>query len=189
MKKSLFLVFLLSNSFSYACGCYDDISILNNNISHFNFEKNMPWIAVLLIGITSIIANVKMNKNTLITSKENNQIDFNKSVLSVNRQAWINDLRETVSKILSKSLTYGVTMEMDYFKIEELNFLINKVEFMLNPIKDQEFIRKLKELESGLYEVMNGDRELETLRSLFESVKEFTKITLKTEWERVKKGE
>jgi hypothetical protein len=71
----------------------------------------MPWIGAILIGILTVLANYIINiqirkTNTesidkqLINAREINQKDFNKTVLSGNRQAWINDLRDIISKVL-----------------------------------------------------------------------------------------
>jgi hypothetical protein len=118
-----------------------------------------------------------------------NQTDFNKSVLSGNRQAWINDLRDLISKILAKTVQLSIKKQITHQEFEELKFLITKTELMLNVTKDKDFITALKELESCLFEILLGEKEFADITSITDKVKTHTQVTLKTEWERVKKGE
>lgn len=168
--------------------------------SGFDTEKNMPWIGAIIIGFLTVLANYFINKQIrqtnaenidkqLKSSKELNQLDFNKTVLSANRQMWINDLRDNISKVLSKTLSLSLQNVVAHDEFQELIFLITKTELMLNPEKDIEFIEALKALELCFLEIKSGTKKFSTIEPHTSSVKAFAKKTLKTEWERVKKGE
>lgn len=176
-----------------------------------NLQKNMPWICAVLLGVFTIIANFQISKQSRKSNKEaierqiesattialkqienasmTSQLDFNKTVLSGNRQAWINELRELTSRIVTKTMIYSVKMDVGYEKVEELLYLLAKTELMLNDAKDQEFIVALKDLRSCYLAIFAGQMDFPELSPRNEKVKMLTKITLKTEWERVKKGE
>ena len=134
-----------------------------------DWHRDMPWIGAVLLGIMTIIANLIISRQTRISNREvtekqidntkdiaitqienaqkNAQMEFNKTVLSGNRQAWINELREVISKILSKIVVMSVKKNFTTVQYEELKFLITKTELMLNDSKDKEFIKVLNELE------------------------------------------
>jgi hypothetical protein len=168
--------------------------------SSFDIQKNMPWIGAILIGILTVLANYIINiqirkTNTesidkqLINAREINQKDFNKTVLSGNRQAWINDLRDIISKVLSKILSLSLKGKITHDELQELIYLITKAELMLNPEKDKLFIKSLKELELCFIDIQREKKTFSDIEQFTSSVKKFTKRTLKTEWERVKRGE
>jgi hypothetical protein len=109
--------------------------------------------------------------------------------LSGNRQVWINDLRDIISKILSKTLSLSLKKAVTHDELQELIYLITKTELMLNPEKDIEFVTKLKELELCFIDIQSDKRTFSDIEPFTSSVKTFAKTMLKTEWERVKKGE
>ena len=168
--------------------------------SSFDIQKNMPWIGAILIGILTVLANYIINiqirkTNTesidkqLINAREINQKDFNKTVLSGNRQAWINDLRDIISKVLSKILSLSLKGKITHDELQELIYLITKAELMLNPEKDKLFIKSLKELELCFIDIQREKKTFSDIEQFTSSVKKFTKRTLNTAWERVKSGE
>ena len=118
-----------------------------------------------------------------------NQTDFNKTVLSGNRQAWINDLRDLTSKILTKTVMFSLKQDITHQEFEELKFLITKTELMLNATKDKDFIIALKDLETCYVDIILKKKKFADIVALTSKVKVYTQTTLKTEWERVKKGE
>ncbi len=117
------------------------------------------------------------------------ELNFRQNVLSVNRQNWINTLRDIMSEAISLfdycALTKSVSID-DYKKI---NSYLMKAELMVNPEKDKNFIESLQKLSSGLLLVTIKKKEYKELTPDKEEVIKLTKQTLKTEWERVKKGE
>lgn len=168
--------------------------------SGFDTQKNMPWIGAILIGILTVAANYIINRQIRKTNTESldkqlenarfiNKIDFNKTVLSGNRQVWINDLRNIISELLSKILGLLLKKEVTYEEFQELTYLITKTELMLNPEKDKDFIEALEELQVCFIEIQSDNIMLSDIKKHINIVKNFTKKTLKTEWERVKKGE
>jgi len=183
----------------------------NESTANFDWQKNMPWIGAVLIGILTVIASLIISRRTRITNNENTsqqlnitkeialkqmenqnknfQLDFNKTVLSGNRQSWINELRHLISKILSITLIISVRQNMSHEEYEELRYLITKAELMLNDTKDQKIISALKDLESCCLDIQMKIKDVSDLIKYDEKVKSLIKITLKTEWERVKKGE
>lgn len=189
-----------------------NVTILSSDTANnFDWQKNMPWIGAIIVGGLTVLTNILINRRSLKTNREvinlqlenakeialaqlNNsrqivQTDFNKTVLSGNRQAWINDLRNCMSKIISKLSSCSLSKKISLEEAEEIYYLITKVELMLNPEKDVEFIKNLNELHLTMYEITLGHKEYGALSPFEEKVKKSTQKTLKTEWERVKKGE
>jgi len=184
---------------------------IKENLQAIKSQDNMPWIGAILIGILTVFANILISRYSRISNKEitekqintskeialeeiessrhNTQIEFNKTVLSGNRQQWIADLRELISKILSSTMSLSLKGSMSHQELEHLRFLITKVELMLNAVADKNFIDALTELENCCIEIQIGNKKFSDLKEYSDEVKEYAKITLKTEWERVKKGE
>lgn len=187
--------------------------ILSNNAGKtigFDWQKNMPWIGAILVGILTVLANLiisklarKSNKETvdkqlsfskeialaqIENAKNNALLDFNKTVLSGNRQNWINELRELISKILSVYKAVSLKQDINRDEYEKLQFLITKIELMLNPNLDKEFINSLHRLESCFLEILMKTNQVDELKEHIDNVKSLTQITLKREWEKVKKG-
>jgi len=181
------------------------------SVRGFDWQYNMPWIGAIIIGILTLITNIIISRQSRIsntnslkqqldhakeialaqleTSKQNMKMDFNKTVLSGNRQVWINDLRELMTKILTRTESIALKQKISDQEFEEIRILITKAELMLNATKDEEFISSLKALELCCYEIVSNKKEPRTLNPNIKLVKGFTLTTLKTEWERVKKGE
>jgi len=178
---------------------------------NFDWQANMPWIGAIIIGLLSVLANIIISKQSRISnerslkcqldhakevalaqlesSRQNMQLDFNKTVLSGNRQIWIKDLRELMSKLLTKVSMVGSEKNLTNAVFEEVVYLITKVELMLNAKNDMNFIIALKELEICWINVQANITEFSELTPFITKVKNLTHETLKTEWERVKKGE
>jgi len=183
----------------------------NEGLKGFHWQKNMPWIGAIFVGILTVLANIQISRQYKKTSSEiterqiNNskeialiqienvkksvQLDFNKTVLSGNRQLWINELRELISNILSKTMSISVKQNISQEEFEHLRFLLTKAELMLNGSTDTEFIKALSELENCCLDILMGNKETQELGKYAQNVKKNTQITLKNEWERVKKGE
>ena len=123
------------------------------------------------------------------SQRKNAQLEFNKTVLSGNRQAWINELRELISKLLSNISTITLKQSLTISEFETLRFQITKTELMLNVEKDRDFITALIELEKCCLDIIMQNKELAEIGEYADKVKELTQSTLNTEWQRVKKGE
>jgi hypothetical protein len=228
MKKWMFLILLLANSYSF-CAVQnpktntnrqpptlkkDTIYVLtqkSEEIDGFDIQKNMPWIGAVLVGFLAVFGSVQVNKQLRKSNKEitnlqlaqskelllkqlefankSVQLEFNKTVLSGNRQVWINDLRENISKIISNVFAISLKQCITNQELENLRFLIIKVELMLNRQSDVNFITSLTELEECCLEILMSNKTVSDLKPYIDSVKFHAQVTLKTEWERVKKGE
>jgi len=82
---------------------------------------------------------------------------------------------------LLKSITHD--------QFQEVKYLTTKIELMLNPEKDIELMKGLRSLTVFLYEACFSKKDYHEVAKQAEEVKLLTHKTLKTEWERVKKGE
>ncbi|WP_299065499.1 hypothetical protein [uncultured Polaribacter sp.] len=176
-----------------------EIKIKSDNKSLFEFL--FPSLIAVFVGGLAFIATListkrqlKSNKDTLDKQTESSlkiaKLDFRKSVLSANRQTWINELRELISELIS--LINLNLLDPSNIRIEDskrINFLIIKAEFMLNPIKDSEYINSISNLKDVIFDLSMGKIDYDNSQAKIDIVKQNTKTTLKTEWERVKNGE
>lgn len=202
---------LHGSNFKQKDSLFLEVKILPVNESTANLTKNMPWIGAVLVGILTVLANIIISQqsrksNRVVTEKQLNnskeialeqiestrknvQLEFNKTVLSGNRQAWINELRDLISKILSITMTISINNDIKQEEYQNLRYLITKVELMLNPINDKDFIRALTELEACFLDILMRNKTIGDLDVCTAKVKLLTQSTLKAEWIRVKKGE
>ncbi len=118
------------------------------------------------------------------------ELDFRKTVLSANREAWINDFRIVVSELISLVNVCSIAGEdIKDENYKQISFLITKAEFMLNPTKDKDCINAIVKLRDSLFQLSVRQKTYSEVMQDIELVKENTKITLKNEWERVKRAE
>jgi hypothetical protein len=148
----------------------DTIKIKNISEKKSNdvLEKNMPWIAALLVGIISVFINLWL-ANMLRESNERNlqrQIDsakeiavnqFKATIATKNRQEWINELRHCISQFLSYSallhpqfdINSGTTSDKSNF-YDKLLYSKAKIDLLTNDsVPDQ------KELLDSLMNIVN----------------------------------
>jgi hypothetical protein len=171
-------------------------------------EFIFPSLIALIVGMMAYWATIRTSKhqrNIIKKQMEANklavaeqiesslkiaELDFRKTVLSTNRQVWINDLRVVISELVSLVNACSVSSDDirndDYRKI---SFLITKAEFMLNPTKDKDYIESIVKLQDSLFQLSVRKKKYSDVMKDIESVKQHTKSTLKNEWERVKRGE
>ena len=123
---------------------------------------------------------------------------FKANVVSANRQAWINMLRDTVSEYQSCVSVMTMLVARDdidkvLFSIEfrehvaRLEFLRSKIRLLINPTEKEH--QRLAEIVS---EPVTGGRTDEDLNRMLACRNELPIVVqkiLKSEWERVKKGE
>jgi len=121
------------------------------------------------------------------------------AVLSANRQAWINALRDLISEYVSISglmhagdWSNRTEIEFDQ-KMERLVLLSAKIRLMLNPKEDdhQRLSKILGDLilTMGARAVASGKRDSEKARILVGELVLLSQTILKREWERVKRVE
>jgi len=164
------------------------------------FEFLFPSIIALIVALVAYLATVSTGKKQRESSerilikqidsgKSNAELTFRQNVLSTNRQVWINNLRSIISKSISSiefiAVNDNITPE-DYRNISEL---LLEAELMVNPDKDKDFIDALNNLKKMLMHVLSKEKVMDDLVNCKKEVLLITKRTLKTEWERVKKGE
>lgn len=124
------------------------------------------------------------------------------TVLSGNRQKWINTLRDCIAEFQTKAKIAIVEADLAYHQqtsaaanvrnhdeaMKTMRLLANKIALLINPEeKDHaELLSNLNELESHCIDGDPGDREKE--RILQTSITTIGQTILKREWKRVKKG-
>ncbi len=178
-------------------------------VNNSDWTSQMPWVVALLIGAISVVITIVIGKNQIRssertlnrqidTSKEIAKLDFDKIVISGNRQEWINKLRDNISEYLAKAETYSIALLSPSNTPERLQGLINerlsdilaleaKIVLMLNSTEttSQQLIEFL-----GLYtKCIFGETIGQSPEFLKQRIMDITKQILKREWERVKKGE
>ena len=121
------------------------------------------------------------------------------TVLSANRQAWINILRDLIAEYISiTSLIHAgdwssrTETEFDQ-RMERLVLLRAKVRLMLNPKEDDH--QRLEQLLSDLLLTMGGraternKRDAQKAKTMVEELVPLSQSIFKREWERVKRVE
>jgi hypothetical protein len=116
------------------------------------------------------------------------------SVLSTNRQAWINALRDTIAEF--SSIGWMISLHRDtelVVKSERLFYLEDKIHLMLNPTEAEH-----QQLASAITEARRAatasvddysDAAGDKLKRALETVRRLTQPALKQEWEKVKRVE
>jgi hypothetical protein len=137
-----------------------------------------------------IAASREIMELQIKNNKENAELDFRQNVLSANRQEWIDKLRHSISRLSSRMLVVGTNKPKGLDEYEEIMEIVSRVELMLNvnDPKDSHLIEILRVLPGQIYNYSKGDKKIE-INKIRREIIDSTKIILKTEWERVKKGE
>ncbi|MGN8058765.1 hypothetical protein ACTJKN_20935 [Pedobacter sp. 22163] len=149
----------------------------------------MPWIIALVIGCLTVITNIFVSYNARKTSLEINKRDFNKTVLSGNRQVWITEFRSLMSEIISK-LSYYISK--DNLSEEEyiaLNLLLTKAELMISNGTTTTLIDTISKIQDTCSEVLRSNEATYDWTMLLKQIKSETILAIQNEWELVKKGE
>lgn len=177
---------------------------VNNFVNHFLPSLVAIIISLIAIGGNYLISNrqlrfskeqfetqLKSAKETLQqqidASKHSTELEFRSKVRSFNRQNWINDLRNVISE-LSASIVIFVSRDFTPEKVQQIIYLITKAELMLNAndSRDQGLIYKLKEYKLL---ILSKDIDASKVSSKMREIISDTQVILKSEWERVKKGD
>jgi hypothetical protein len=128
-------------------------------------EKNMPWIAALIISILTVLTNILIAKSNLKSAKNNleqqiqsstvianNQIDSNREATlrqfratlnTNNRQAWVTDVRNVISELLTQAKLLNIEFQETNIDLEKKKILHEKVTYnhvklllLLDPSKE-----------------------------------------------------
>lgn len=148
----------------------------------------MPWIFASIVGVLTILANIYISYAARKTSIEINRRDFNKTILSANRQIWISEFRGLMSEIISKYTFYIAKASINDLEFSEINLLLTKVELLITNSTTSAFTDVILKLRASSYEILKENSHIEELDSLLEELKIQTRETIKNEWELVKNG-
>lgn len=174
--------------------------ILEKQEEVFNFWNHMPWLSAMFIGAITLYlghrqlkSNERILKEQIKSSQEIARLDFNKVVMSGNRQEWINELRNIISAYMAKidvyqsRFTSSTEIETIKRQLEEILGLEIKIALMLNP-DETDSIELTKFLH--LYtQAISGQAITQPADFLKGKIVDISQKILKTEWNRVKRGE
>lgn len=187
-------------------------SISNNGDNEFDWSKNMPWIGAIIIGLTTIAANViistQLRKSNIAVTKQqiensraisseqievvkkNSERDFKKTVLSSTRQLWINDFRTIVSELLSITAIFSFKQKMEDENNYKFNLFITKAELMLSNSSSHLVLKNLLEqLKNFCIQMMMENKSFDELDEIVNKIKDQTIIILNEEWEKASRAE
>jgi hypothetical protein len=155
-----------------------------------------PLIALLAVFFSPLISYLT-TKLTLSSQRKMSERTISSQVISVNRQDWINTLRDNVSQFVAIMFTLSLATEADmntkeFFEKTEILFAIRfKLKLLINPKEDDH--QKLDALiGDALRNVIAPEKErakLRPLSDLRDDIMIVSQNILKREWERVKKVE
>ena len=143
-----------------------------------NLGQIVPWVFALLTLIISFWNSRKSEKNALL--------NINKTVLSENRQNWINLVREIVSQYLSvHTMLDAASLDKDKYQelTRELYYLQVKLVLLLNP--NEKDSKKLAEQTFKIAKLKDKRPEI-NVSEVKAEILVLTQKILKKEWERVK---
>ncbi len=163
-------------------------------------DLNPQWIT-LVLACTAMIASIAGPfVNTRIA-----RIQFKANVLSVNRQKWIETLRNLVASLNSQFLAVGmlrqtvgepaaivVARDPEMFKrVETLLETVSKIELMLNPLEPdhQQLTALMKDGIAQLRSPPPGHAIEGRIELIGDEITKIAQAVLKREWVRVKRGE
>lgn len=166
-------------------------------------------VAAVVGGLTAWIGNRQLKTTAKLTLQQmelsaklaNEQIaanlavarmSYRAQVLSANRQAWINDVRNVVSDILAILERYRLTMDADDGFTWELveRFELNRARLRLllnlNEAQSKAVMAEAEKLHQLAANKLEPSAEY---KAASDALKSTTALLLKSEWERVKSGE
>lgn len=153
-------------------------------------------IALLTALISSFSALIGVSIGSIVSLRISKR-QFSATVLSANRQEWINTLRDTIAEFQSSVVMVSTDTfykhdkpsAQDYLKkIERVSFLRAKTTLLINPSEDDH--KKLVEIVDRAFTV-GLSRKPDTpdeMGNLQKSLVTVAQAILKREWNRVKEG-
>lgn len=152
-------------------------------------------LAAVISAAIALVSAVAGPLVSLITSKRH----ITATVVSANRQEWINDLRVEVSELVSLLGLIGSQKEDGYSGVDrdagkeyarEVLRRKAKVELFLNP-QETRHNELVSNLENAITHALtdSGDRSAAPAREFQDQILATTKTILKEEWNRVKCGQ
>jgi hypothetical protein len=149
--------------------------------------------AVLVTPLVSIFV-VKKQTNTAL---EVALRQIRASVVSTNRQRWIDQLRDQLSELITLLMFINLGMQSKLgtqdeivAKIERAHMIEKKIKLLINP-KEEDHVRLVALLRAGVEQVFKDGEQRESgkLYEWQEAVVSLSQEILKREWVRVKQGE
>jgi len=161
--------------------------------------------ALVIAGISALIAlvavivgplvSLHIAKRQFLVSLDIAKRQFNASVLSVNRQEWINTLRDQLAELLADTILLLKEMELSqqepdrvYARARGVLTCANKIQLLLNP-KEADH-RQLVDSIGRLTGLVNKPEDVDSqFKIIRNEIMSKSQEILKREWERVKEGE
>ena len=111
----------------------------------------------------------------------------NKQIIAPMRQAWINDLRELLSELLSSAFHYYVAgyedrSDQEYQRVTHLE---HKIKLMLNP-KEEDHQRLEEHIRNMIASIQQHTQFVDDFPDLHDEIVSLSRQVLKREWDRVK---
>lgn len=163
-------------------------------------DINPQWIT-LVFASNAMIASIAAP----LVSTRIAKIEFKANVLSVNRQKWIEAMRDLVAGLNSQLLVAAalrqtleeptgivITRDSQLLKrVENLLRTVSKIELMLDPLeKDHEQLKALMSEAVDQLRSPSPDGSIEErIETISRDVIQLSQAILKREWVRVKRGE
>ncbi len=159
-----------------------------------------PAILSLVSACTALVASIAGPFVTLVVAKRN----FNATVLSANRQKWIETLRETLAELISLLITALVVKEkwkgnwhggrgaliaeptlLD--KVQRMVLVQTKIRLLLNP-NEADHQRLYQALDTARNRLQSEESQETETEADIEAITKLAQAILKREWLRVKHG-
>ena len=163
-------------------------------------DLNPQWITLISASTAMVASIAGPFVNTRIA-----KFEFKTNVLSVNRQKWIDTMRDLVANLNSQLLIAaalrqtmnepsGILIARDpelSRRVENLLRTVSKIELMLNPLKQdhQQLNVLMKEAIDHLRSPLLEDRVEDRIEVISHDIIQVLQGILKREWARVKRGE
>ena len=163
-------------------------------------DLNPQWITLISASTAMIASIAGPFVNTRIA-----RFEFRTNVLSVNRQKWIDTMRDLVASLTSQLLIAaalrqtmeeptGILIARDpelSRRVENLLRTVSKIELMLNPLEQdhQQLNVLMKEAIDQLRSPLLEDGVEDRIEVISRDITQVLQGILKQEWARVKRGE
>ncbi|WP_412476187.1 hypothetical protein [Flavobacterium sp. TBRC 19031] len=187
-------------------------SVSDNDADNFDWSKNMPWIGAIIIGLSTVVANIitsnllrksnsaaikqqtenakTISDEQLELARSNSERDFKKTVLSTTRQLWISDFRNILSELLSITAIFSLSQKMEGESNFKFNLYLTKAELMLTDSPNHSELKKqLDELKNCCLGIMMQTKSVEEMELIVSKIKTQTARILSEEWEKASKAE
>nr|WP_294898148.1 hypothetical protein [uncultured Pedobacter sp.] len=160
-----------------------------SNIIKKELNLFMPWVSALIIAALTVAANIYISYNARRTSLEVNLRDFNKTVLSGNRQLWNSEFRILMSEIISQLSYFIMKQGVEEHEYKKFTLLLTQAELILSNEGHTFLIEKISKLNESCSEIMKNNPPKDELETLMVEIKKLTITILKDQWNLIKKGE